>query len=154
MSLSNTDSLDHNAVPDDFSPYNAILTSINVPYYSPNSGPANVQIFSLQSTVRYLFCILQANISRPFNAAIVKYILTESLDTTEENVIEYSAVVMCPPPNSRAFLLKCLPSLISNIIWNFIYWYPGSRYSLLPSFDSNAGRTLFISCSMASRHNV
>ena len=83
MSLSTTASLDRNAAPHDFSPYNAIFTSINVPSSSQNSGPANVQIFSLQSAVRYMFCISQASISRSFNAAIVKAILTESLDTTD-----------------------------------------------------------------------
>ena len=69
------------------------LQSINVPSSSPNSGPANVQIFSLQSAVRYAFCISQASISSSFNAAIVKAILTESLDTTDENVIEEGAVL-------------------------------------------------------------
>ena len=61
---------------------------------------------------------------------------------------------MCPHPNSRAFLLKFLPSLISNIIWNLICWYPDGRSSLLPRYASNAGRTFFISCIMVSHHNV
>ena len=47
---------------------------------------------------RYVFCISQASISSLFNAAIVKAILTESIDTTNENSIEEGAVVMCPPP--------------------------------------------------------
>ena len=78
MSLSNPASLDRNAAPDDFSPYNAIFTSINVPYSSPNSGPANVQIFSLKIDVRDDFCISQANIPRFLNTAIVRAILTMS----------------------------------------------------------------------------
>ena len=45
MSLSNPTSLDSNAAPDDFIPYNAIFTRINVPSSSPNYGPINVQIF-------------------------------------------------------------------------------------------------------------
>ena len=61
---------------------------------------------------------------------------------------------MCPPPTSRAFLMKFSPILISNIIWHLICWYPGGRSSLLPSYSSNAGHTFFISCSMASHHNV
>ena len=69
-----------------------------MPYSSPNSGPANVQIFSLQSAVRYALCISQASISSSFNASIVKAILTESLDTTEDNIIEEGAVVVCPTP--------------------------------------------------------
>ena len=96
------------------------LHSINVPSSSTNSGTANVQIFSLKSVVRYEFCISQASISSLFNAAIVKSILTESLDTTNENVIEEGAVIVCPPPTSRAFILKLLPSFISNIIWHLI----------------------------------
>ena len=154
MYLSTPASLDWNDAPDDFIPYNAIFTSINVNSSSPNSGPANVQIFSLQSAVRYALCISQARISSLFNDAIVKDIQTESLDTAYENVIEEGAVVMCPPPTSRDFLLKLSASLISNIIWHLICWYPGGRSSLLPSYASNAGRTLFIPCSMASHHNV
>ena len=61
---------------------------------------------------------------------------------------------MCPPPTSRAFLLKFSPILISNTIWYLICWYPGGRYSLLPSYDLNAGRTFFISYIMAFHHNV
>ena len=94
MSLSTPASLDWNTAPDDFIPYNAIFTSVNVPYYSPNSGPTNVQIFFLQSDVRHVFCISQASISRSFNDAIVKTIVTNSLDTTDENVIEEGDVVV------------------------------------------------------------
>ena len=46
--LSTPASLYWNVAPDDFSQYNSIFTSINVPSSSPNSGPANVQIFSLK----------------------------------------------------------------------------------------------------------
>ena len=146
--------MDRNAAPEDFSPYYSIFTSINVPYYSSNSGPTNVQIFSLQSAVRYAFCILQASISSSFYYVIVKYILTESLDNTNENMIEDGDVVICPPPTSRAFLLKFSPSLISNIIWHLICWYHGDSYSLLPLYALNTGCTFFISCCMASQHNV
>ena len=118
MSLSTPAILDRNAAPDDFSPYNYIFTSINVSSSYPNSGPTNVQIFSLQSAVRFAFCISQASISSSFNAVIVTAILTESLDTIDKNLIEEGDVVMCPPPTSRAFLLKFSPSLISNIIWH------------------------------------
>ena len=70
MSLSTPASLDRNAEPHDFIPYNAIFTGINVPSSSPNYGPANVQIFSLKSVVKYVFCISQAIVSSSFNAAI------------------------------------------------------------------------------------
>ena len=129
MSLINPARLDRNAVPADFTHYNAIFTIINVPSSSPNYVPTNVQIFSLQSAVRYAFCISQAIISISFNAAIVKAILTESINTTYEDLIEEGAVVVCLPPTSRAFIMKLLPSLISNIIWHLIYWYHGGRSS-------------------------
>ena len=106
MSLSSPDILDRNAAPDDFIPYNAIFTSINVPSSSPNYGPANVQIFSLKSAVRYAFCISQGSISSSFNTVIVKSITSESFDTTDNNVIKEDAVVVCPPPTSHSFLLK------------------------------------------------
>ena len=154
MSLSTRASLDRNAAPHDFSPYNAFFTSINVPSFSTNSGPTNVQIFSLQSAVRYAFYIFQASTSSSFNAAISKAILAGSLDTTDKNVIEEGAVVVCPPPTSHAFLLKFLPSFISNSIWHLICWYPSGRSSLLPFYDLNAGRAFFISCIMESHHNV
>ena len=144
MSLSNPASLDRNAAPDDFNPYNAIFTRINVPYSSLNSGPENVQIFSLKSAVRYALYISQSSTSISFNDVIVKSILHESLDTTKKNVIEEGAVVVCPPPTSCAFLLKFSPSLISNIIWHLICWYPGGRSSLLSSYALKAGRTFFL----------
>ena len=125
-----------------------------MPSSYPNYGPANVQISSLQSAFRYAFFISQASISSSFNDVIVKAILAESIYSTSENVIEEGAVVVCPPPTSRAFLLKFSPSLISNIICNLICLYPGCRSSLLPSYASNAGCTFFISCSTASHHNV
>ena len=120
MSISAPTILDWNSAPDDFSPYNAIFTSINLPSSSPNSGPTIFQIFSLQSAVRYAFCISQPKISRLFNTAIVRSLLAESLDTTDNNVIEEGTVVVFSPTTILAFLLNFSPSLISNITWNFI----------------------------------
>ena len=122
MPLSNTAILDWNAAPNYFSPFNAIFTIINVPSSSPDSGPVNVQILSLQCAVRYVFCISQAIISSSFNAEIVKAILTEYLNTNYENVIDEGAVVVCPPSTIRAFLLKLWPSWKSNIISHLICW--------------------------------
>ena len=65
-----------------------------LPSSCQNSGPDIVNIFSLHSSVRYALWISNARMSRPFNAAIVSAILTESRDTTEEYVIEVGAVVM------------------------------------------------------------
>ena len=61
---------------------------------------------------------------------------------------------MCPPPNLCAFILKLSLSLIYNIIWHLICWYPGCRSYLLPSYTLNAGLTFFISFIMASHRNV
>ena len=57
MFISTPAILDRNAVPDDFNPDNENFTNINVPSSSPNYDLANVQIFSLQISVRYAFCI-------------------------------------------------------------------------------------------------
>ena len=56
-------------------------------------------------------------------------------------MIKEGAVVVCPTPTSHAFLMKLLPSLISNIILHLICLYPGGRSYLLPLYASNAGRT-------------
>ena len=65
-----------------------------VPYSDPNSGPALVQIFSLHTAVRYEFWISHARMLRSFNAAIVRTIQTDSLDTTNEYAMEAGAVVV------------------------------------------------------------
>ena len=61
-----------------------------------------------------------ANMYSRFIAAIVNAIRTETLDTTDEYVIDSSAVVVCPPPTSRAFLRKFSPSLISKIMSHLV----------------------------------
>ena len=73
-----------------------------VPFSDPNSGPALVQIFSLHTAVRYAFFISHDRMSSSFSAAIVRAIRTESLDTTDEYVMEDGVVVVCPPPTSIA----------------------------------------------------
>ena len=94
MPLGTPASLDQNVAPDDLIPNNAIFTSINMLSSSPNFGTANVQISSMQSSVRFALCISQASISRSFNTEIVKSILNESLDTTDDNLIEEGVVVV------------------------------------------------------------
>ena len=116
MSCSNPANFVLNAAPDDLRPYSAILTIMMVPSSDPNSRPALVQIFSLHNAVRYAFWISHARMSRSFNAAIVRAIRTESLETTYEYVMEAGAVVVCPPPTSLALRLKFSPSLTSKII--------------------------------------
>ena len=63
-----------------------------------------------------------ANMSSPFSAAIFTAIWTDYVENTEEYLIDADSVVMCPPPTSRDFLRKILPSLISNIMWHLISW--------------------------------
>ena len=95
-----------------------------------------------------------ASISNSFNAAIISAILTKSLDTTDEYVIEAHVDVLCPPPTSLACLRKFSLSLMSNIMQHLISWYPIGRSSLRFSKTSNAGYTFFISYIIASHHIV
>jgi len=70
----------------DFNSYNALTIIIFCPHLDPNSGPATVQIFSLHGAVKYAFCMSRDSMLSPLSAAIVKAILTLSLDTTDEYV--------------------------------------------------------------------
>jgi hypothetical protein len=66
-----------------------------VPASDPNSGPALVQIFSLQSAVSYAFWMSQARIFRSFlSAAMVNAILTELRETTDAYVSVLSTYVV------------------------------------------------------------
>ena len=83
-----------NAVLDDFNPYNALTTSIVLPASGPNSGTAVVHIFSQQGAVIYSFCISHPSVDNPLSAAIVRLILTLSLETTDEYVMDEGNTVM------------------------------------------------------------
>ena len=85
---------------------------------------------------------------------MVRAILTESLDTTDEYVIIAGASVMWPPATKRAFHLKFLPNFMSKIKWHRMNWCPFGISSFVPSNSSNAGLTFFISLPMASHHRV
>ena len=93
-----------------------------------------------------------AMISKWFNAAIVKAIRTDSLDTTLAYVIAAGGSVVWPPATRRH--LRCNdPIFISNTIWQFICWKSGGIPS--PSFrTSNATRTFFISRANPSLQKV
>eukprot|EP00549_Striatella_unipunctata_P006005 CAMPEP_0118720692 /NCGR_PEP_ID=MMETSP0800-20121206/30255_1 /TAXON_ID=210618 ORGANISM="Striatella unipunctata, Strain CCMP2910" /NCGR_SAMPLE_ID=MMETSP0800 /ASSEMBLY_ACC=CAM_ASM_000638 /LENGTH=83 /DNA_ID=CAMNT_0006628367 /DNA_START=803 /DNA_END=1054 /DNA_ORIENTATION=- len=67
--------------PADLSPYNAFFTIITDPLSDPNSGPASVQIFSVQGALRYIL-MSQAKMSKSFELAYRNAILTLSRDTT------------------------------------------------------------------------
>ena len=92
--------------------------------------------------------------SRSLRAAIVKAILTESLDTTEEYVIAAGVSVLWPSATKRAFLLKFSPILTSKIMWHVIFWYPTGNSEGSFSQTSKAGRTFFISLQIASHQRV
>ena len=94
-----------------------------------------------------------ANMSSPFSAAIVNAIRTEYLETIDEYVIDYGAVVVCPPPTSRAFLRNFHPVLCQR--WCGI-WFTGSQLVDHPfsPHTSNAGQKFFISCNIASHQRV
>ena len=68
--------------PDDAKPYNALAMIAVLPLFSPNLVPGVVCTFSEHGAVRYAFCISDVFTSRSFNAAKVREILTDSLETT------------------------------------------------------------------------
>ena len=105
-----------------FNPYNACTTSILFPVSYPKSGPAVVQIYSLNLAVRYEFFMSQASADRSLSAASVSMILTLSRETTYEYVSVEGVLVLFPPATMQAFLLKFSPILTSNIIWQLICW--------------------------------
>ena len=72
----------------------ACTTIITHPASDPNSGPATVQIFSLQGAYRYAFEISAAYTSKSFKPAMVKANHTLSLNTTDEYVIDAVATVL------------------------------------------------------------
>ena len=68
--------------------------------------------------------------------------------------MDAGAVVVCPLPTRLALRLKLSPSLISDIIWHLICWYPIVMSSLRLSNTSKAGRTFFIYFMIDSHHKV
>ena len=67
--------------PDDAKPYIALTMIAVLPLFSPNLVPSVVCTFSEHGAVRYGFCIADV---RSFNAAKVRAILTDSLETTAQ----------------------------------------------------------------------
>ena len=58
----------------------------------------------------------QAETCKEFKDAIVKAILTLSLETTLEYVIDAGSLVLCPSATNLAFLVKAPSILMSNIM--------------------------------------
>ena len=72
--------------PDNAKPYDALTMIAVLPSFSPNLVPSVDCTFSEHGAVRYAFCISDVFISRSLNAAKVRPILTDSLETTLANV--------------------------------------------------------------------
>ena len=141
-----------NAAPALFNPYKALTIMAFFPASCPNSGPRTVQTFSVIGAVMYAFKTSPTFTWRSFNAAYVNAIRTVSRDTTLAYVIVSGAFVWCPPATKRAFLWK-FSIFTSNIIWQWIRWYPFGARS--PSGRIlNAARTFFISLAIASAQRV
>ena len=83
-----------NAASGDLNTYNARTTRICLPASEPNSGLAVVHIFSRQGDVRYAFCISHPIVDKPLSAAIVRAIMTISLETTDEYIMDEGNVIM------------------------------------------------------------
>ena len=90
--------------------------------------------------------MLAANMSSPFNAAYVKAIRTDSLDTTPANVDPSGSGVLCPSRTHHAFLVKSI--LTSHTRWPVTRCHPCSTFCPCSSI-SNATPTLNISLASA-----
>ena len=76
--------------------------------------PASVQSFSLNLALSYTLPISHANISKSFKDASRNAILTLSLDTTLEYVIDDGGAVVCLLATNLASLVK-FPSILIPI---------------------------------------
>mmetsp|Transcript_9592 Transcript_9592/g.9232 ORF Transcript_9592/g.9232 Transcript_9592/m.9232 type:complete len:112 (-) Transcript_9592:96-431(-) len=94
MSRNVSASLALNAAHELFSPYKALAMILTLHLSLSNCTPARVHNFSLRVAFKYIFPMSQENISSPFNDAIVRLILTLSLETNLEYVIEAGASVL------------------------------------------------------------
>ena len=70
-----------------FNPYNDCTKMACFPASGPNSGPHMVEIFSAAGAAKKAFCMSLVFTSKSFNAASVKAMQTDSLDTTLVYVI-------------------------------------------------------------------
>ena len=87
-----------------------------------------------------------ANMSSPFNAAYVKAIRTDSLDTTPANVDPSGSGVLCPSRTHLAFLVKSI--LTSHTRWPVTRCHACSAFCPCSSI-SNTTSTLNISLASA-----
>ena len=105
------------AAPDIFSPYNTIDIINTKSFYIPNAVPDLVQTFYLCLTLRQALYILYENIYKSLKDTRRNSILTLTMDTTLEYVVDDVGAVVCSSATNIYFILK-LPSILkSNITW-------------------------------------
>ena len=63
-------------------------------------------------------------------------------------------MILLPPATIKYIGRKFSPIFTSNIMWQLTYWYPGGRYSMLPSQSSKSILTFPIFCNIASYNSV
>ena len=116
---------------------------------------ASVQSFSLHLAFRYILHISHANVSKLFEDASRSSILTLSLDTKLDYVIDDGGAVVWLSAKSITFILNFPSILISNIMCTLTCLYPGFILPFLissvvtPSSFSNSIWKFVISFSVA-----
>ena len=113
------------AAPELLSPYSALAISITISCSVPNYMPDSVQIFSLLLALRYALPISHANIYNSFKEASRNAILTLSLDTTLEYVIDDDGSGVWPLATNLTFLVNFPFILILYIMCTLTCSYPG-----------------------------
>ena len=132
------------AAPEHLSPYRDLAIIITITFSAPNSVTDSVQSFSLHFSLSYALPISHANICKLFKDANRNSILTLSLDTTLQYVIDDGGAVLWLSATNLAFLVNFPYILISNIMCTLTCSYPGLIFPFLissgvtPSSFSNA----------------
>jgi hypothetical protein len=79
-----------------------------LPLLNPHSIPPSNQIFYTHGVFKYAFSKLQAITSSLLIAASIKPIQMLSLEATLEYIITAKVLVVCPPAQNLAFLVKSI----------------------------------------------
>ena len=93
--------------------------------------PVYVQSFYLHFSLMYALSISYENIFKSFEDASINVILTLSLDTTLEYVIDDGSYVVLPSVTNLAFLVNFPSILISDIMCTLMFSYPGLIFHFL-----------------------
>ena len=99
------------AVSELISPYSTPAIIIFILFSVPKLVPSYVQIFSLHLALNYALTISHTNISNLFKYASRNVILTLSLDTELEYVMDYGGALVCPSTKYILFLVN-FPSIL------------------------------------------